>query len=125
VSTQTFRQTVNSMRAHISGIGRRLTLWAVTLGLIVTLSAGMPGSAVRALDTTTAYEVNHAYVHYSADHVPVSTGDLTDISGATTIDQEGHTYDLYGNLLSFNADNSITDVNSQVVGFVYRVTDAP
>ena len=51
---------------------------------------------------------------------PVASGTLVDVTNSLVLGQDGHVYDAYGNPLTVNStDNSIKDVNSQTVGFIY------
>lgn len=85
----------------------------------VTLSALVVCTMMSASIQAYGYTLGHDYVHYTANHVPSPTGTLEDITGGITDGSDGHVYDRYGNQLTINANSTISNSASQVVGFVY------
>lgn len=88
------------------------------------LSGGFTPAPVSASMTLSDYLLGHSYVGYTEDYVTSPTGVIQEL-GATATDNDGHVWDLYGNQIIFNSDGSISDGNSQVVGFVYEGTAGP
>ena len=90
-----------------------------TIALCPLLFAGIPCATANAHLAALQYISNHAYVNYTADHVPCSSGVVEDVTG-TTFTEGGHVFDLYGNELVFRTtDSTIADVHGLTVRFVY------
>ena len=101
-----------------SGIARQVQRWIAAIVLCVGLSAGLAPASVKASVAMTQYLPGHSYVAYTVDHIPSADGTIEEAVVAST-DEEGHTFDLYGNQIVFNSNGSISNSSSQVVGFVY------
>lgn len=102
-----------------SGIARLITRWIAAIVLIAGLSVGLAPTSVKANAFMTQYLPGHFYVGYTVDHIPNPDGTIEEAVVAAT-DENGHTFDLYGNQIVFNTNGSISDSSSQVVGFVYK-----
>ncbi len=82
-------------------------------GILLFGLVAMPVSARADID-------NHVYVHYLSNHTPAPIGTLTDVTNSIQSDGDGHVHDLYGNLLVFNTDSTVSNSSSQTVGYVYH-----
>ena len=100
-------------------IAQRIARFATAFSLCLILTAGMAMGSVTTANMLTDLLPGHAYVHYTTDHLLSPTGDVVEMLN-TTPTSDGHVYDLYGNLATFNSDGTIFDVNNAVVGFVYH-----
>ena len=106
-----------------SVIARQAARWIAAIILCVGLSDGLAPAPVKASAVMTSvaetqYLTGHSYVKYTTNHIASPDGVIQEVTGTTT-DGDGHVWDLYGNRLVFNADKSISNSSSQVVGFVY------
>lgn len=96
---------------------RRVCNSVTAMLLCILLAGGMAPGSVRADVAPRAYLPGHAYVHYTANHLLASSGEVEELCSATN-ENDGHVYDLYGNRVIFNADNTISNGSKIVVGFV-------
>lgn len=115
-----------------SRLARLVSAWHSSLSFVrlafaLFLLGGLPGAiggtSARADFVATAYVAGDGYVGYDSNNVPCSGGTIQDIGPAEPTD--GHVYDLYGNLLTINADASISDSGNNVVGFVCVASSTP
>ncbi len=112
----------NNVYTVNKSFAKRLAQWLATLILCAGLCGLVAPRSVRANEYQMAYTVGHAYVYYTTANVPAPTGTLQDAM-ATPYD-DSHVWDLYGNLLVINRDNSVSYSN-QAVGFVYTQPAGP
>src|SRR5882724_8648233 len=100
-------------RQFLKGTGRRVSLW-----LVICCALFWWGSAPKAARAD--YIPNHVYVYYDANHVPATSGSLTDIADTSAL-VDPYIWDFYGNCLTLDYTNHlIYDSYSQIVGFIYQ-----
>ena len=100
-------------RQSLKGMGRRVNLW-----LIICCALLWWGSAPKVARASNI--PNEIYVYYNANHIPSTSGNLTDI-GNTSSYTNPHIWDSYNNSLFLDTQNYLVyDDYSQVVGFIYH-----
>jgi len=107
------RTDLTAVRSLAGRFSRCLT--AFTLALVMACATA--NSPVRAQASMAATASYHLYVRYDVNHVPSPSGTLTDITGSSTNDGDGHVVDFYGNVFVLQSDGSITDTSNTVVGY--------
>ena len=99
-----------------SALRSRALRLAATIGLGLALFSGTLLGAVRADEGGMQFIVNHVYVNYTVDYIPCSSGSIEDVTYAV---EDGHVHDLHGNDMVLQSNNTVTNANSEVVGFRY------
>ena len=108
-----------NIAAIVAAVAGRPMRWAVTLALTFALLSGSVFEAVHADVSQTQWIPNHTYVYYNAANVPSTSGTLVDDTYGFN---DGHVTDIYGNVMTVQPNNQITDSNNQVVGFLYTAS---
>ena len=104
-------------RFHIGQWLTALCLRAVLFAIFVVALTRLMVTPAIADDI---YQPGHVYVNYTTEWVPCAQGNLVDVTGQLSDDDQGHVHDIHGNVLTIDTStNSVLDVNGHVSGFVY------
>src|SRR5690349_2819908 len=98
--------------ARFGQIARAAARWsrAALPALILIASCGAARQPAGA--DAEAYQNNHIYVHYTAQWVPSPDGILADVTSDLVSDNQGHVFDLHGNVLDLDwTRNEVSDAN--------------